>query len=176
MKPGPINDHCYLGRYKVLEDAAAGEDPILFAAAFASVTAAFMGRLKMEGLQKKVLKSILTTIGTEGNWGPGRVRNSLGSWRRRSLALHLLGTEEMEMRDVSNMPDVDILSVDALTVLWAVCWLEIPERMECIMDEIAKHLRAVHSKGTEWCQEIEEGILEKRVEDALKLSARHNKP
>lgn len=51
------------------------------------------------------------------------------------------------MIDISSKLDVDKLSVDVLIVLQVVCWLEIYERMECIMDEIEKHLKTVYAKG-----------------------------
>ncbi|KAG0624447.1 hypothetical protein M758_3G248500 [Ceratodon purpureus] len=187
VKPGPINDHCYLGKYEVLEMAASGDDPILFAAAHASVTTAYMTRIGMGELQKNILKIMFPAEPTSSSTGAkgrseahhpvpagyGRLRNSLRSWRRNALQRHLVEGEEVEWGSISSQrpnapPDIGPLNEHALTVCWAVCWLEVPEVMESIMDLIATHLKIVHADGRTWSKETEEGTLMNGIRTILR--------
>ncbi|KAG0624444.1 hypothetical protein M758_3G248200 [Ceratodon purpureus] len=186
VKPGPINDHCYLGKYEVLEMAASRDDPILFAAAHASVTTAYMTRLGMGELQKNILKIMFpaeptsSSTGAEGRsetehhpvpTGHGGLRNSLRSWRRNALQRHLVEGEEVEWGSISSQrpeapPDIDPLNDHALAVCWAVCWLEVPMAMDRIMDLIAKHLKIVHADGSTWSKkDVEDSLIEKIRDD-----------
>lgn len=123
VKAGPINDHFFMGRYQVLEAAGSGHDPLAFAAAYASVSAAYMLRPKLKRVMVRISSFIVKSS--------GRVRSSLGSWRPGALAL-LLGIDKLDLPDISKQDDwpTSLHDTKSIVVLWAVFWLEDAFKME----------------------------------------------
>jgi hypothetical protein len=158
VKPGPINDHFFMGSYQVIEAAGSGYDPLAFAAAYASVTASYMLRPKL----KRVVLGITINIIRNS----GRVRSSLQSWRPTALA-QLLGVGQLNLPDINQLNNWPILILDtkSIVALWAVCWLEDASRMEDVMEGIAKYLNEVHTNSRPWNKDV---VIDEMVDAATR--------
>jgi hypothetical protein len=143
VKPGPINDHFFMGSYQVIEAAGSGYDLLAFAVAYASVTASYMLRPKL----KRVMLGIAINIIRNS----GRVRSSFQSWRPAALA-QLLGIDQLNLPTLSQFNDWPTLIQDtkSIVVLWAVCWLEDASRMQDVMEGIAQSLNEIHANSRPW--------------------------
>jgi hypothetical protein len=108
VKPGPINDHFFMGNYQVIEATRSGYDPLAFATTYALVTASYMLRPKL----KRVVLSIAINIIRNS----GQVRSSLQSWRSVALA-QLLGIDQLNLPVLNQFNDWPTLIQDTKSIV-----------------------------------------------------------